>query len=98
MRAARKGDVEVQELPLPADQHAEEAYAEFIKDWEARVAASKNDNKPPSLMKVRARLPCGSGRCTVRHRVVGSRDDFTILFLREKRELTHPSPLLNSRW
>jgi hypothetical protein len=47
--AAGKGDVEVEDLPLPAEQLAEAAFQEFDKNWEE--AQTKAGGKP-SLMKV----------------------------------------------
>jgi hypothetical protein len=49
--AARRGEVDVQDLPLPSNQHAEASFEEFDKNW--NEATSKTGDKP-SLMKVRA--------------------------------------------
>jgi hypothetical protein len=47
--AARRGEVEVADLPLPSNQQAEPAFAEFDKNWDEAVASGE-----PKLMKVRA--------------------------------------------
>lgn len=46
--AARRGEVEVSDLPLPSNQQAEPAFAEFDKNWDEAVARGE-----PKLMKVR---------------------------------------------
>lgn len=50
--AARKGDVTVQDLPLPRDQMSQEAYDLFNTNWEEHVAQAKADGVEPSLKKV----------------------------------------------
>jgi ABC-type multidrug transport system fused ATPase/permease subunit len=50
--AARKGTVEVSDLPLPADQQAEACYEELNANWEAAVQEAKKAGKEPKLMKV----------------------------------------------
>jgi hypothetical protein len=45
--AARRGEVEVSDLPLPSNQQAEPAFQEFDKNWDEAVAAGE-----PKLMKV----------------------------------------------
>jgi hypothetical protein len=45
--AARRGEVEVSDLPLPSNQQAEPAFEEFDKNWNEAVAAGN-----PKLMKV----------------------------------------------
>ncbi|GAB4815837.1 hypothetical protein N2152v2_002883 [Parachlorella kessleri] len=49
---ARRGELTVEELPLPKNQTAEVAVEDFNKNWEAALAASKETGKPPKLMKV----------------------------------------------
>ncbi|KAI8468106.1 MAG: hypothetical protein J3K34DRAFT_479395 [Monoraphidium minutum] len=49
---ARKGDIEVEELPLPPEQLAEPAVEEFTANWEAHVAEAKRKGVEPKLMKV----------------------------------------------
>ena len=53
MGPARRGELTVEELPLPEKQTAEVAVEDFNKNWEAALAASKESGKPPKLMKVR---------------------------------------------
>lgn len=49
---ARKGDVELESLPLPEEQTSDVAYAAFQKNWQA----AQKDGKP-NLRQVRG-LPC----------------------------------------
>lgn len=58
--AARKGTVEVSDLPLPADQQAEACYEELNANWEAAVQEAKKAGKEPKLMKVRRRGGAGA--------------------------------------
>lgn len=46
--AARRGEVDVSDLPLPSEQQAEPAFQEFDRNWDEAVAAGD-----PKLMKVR---------------------------------------------
>ncbi|KAL4427322.1 hypothetical protein ABPG77_003231 [Micractinium sp. CCAP 211/92] len=51
--AARRGEVAVEDLPLPERQQAEPAYEELNTKWEAAVAsANKEGANPPKLLKV----------------------------------------------
>lgn len=50
--AARRGEVEVTDLPLPADQHAEPCYEELNTNWEMAVQEASKQSKEPRLMKV----------------------------------------------
>lgn len=63
--AARRGEVAVEDLPLPERQQAEPAYEELNTKWEAAVAAAnKEGDKPPKLLKVRweqQACVCGAG-------------------------------------
>lgn len=50
--AARRGEVEVSDLPLPSNQQAEPAFEELDKNWNEAVAAGN-----PKLMKVNVQRP-----------------------------------------
>jgi hypothetical protein len=50
--AAKKGNLTVEELPLPSPQRAEVAVEEFMKNWEAALVDSKSTGKQPKLLKV----------------------------------------------
>lgn len=52
MPRARKGQLEVEDLPLPKAQRAEPAYEEFTANWEAEVEAAAKAGTPPKLMRV----------------------------------------------
>jgi hypothetical protein len=45
--AARSGELEVGDLPLPSQQQAEPAFKEFEHNWDEAVASGE-----PKLMKV----------------------------------------------
>uniref|UniRef100_A0A383WNY2 Uncharacterized protein n=1 Tax=Tetradesmus obliquus TaxID=3088 RepID=A0A383WNY2_TETOB len=47
VRKARKGDVDVHDLPLPTEQTADVAYDQFVVNWDASVKAGQ-----PNLRKV----------------------------------------------
>jgi ATP-binding cassette subfamily C (CFTR/MRP) protein 1 len=47
VRAARTGDVDLEELPLPTQQTADVAYEAFQTNWDASVKTGK-----PNLRKV----------------------------------------------
>lgn len=51
--AARRGEVEVEDLPLPSNQQAEPAYEELSRNWETAVLEGAKSGKQPSLLKVR---------------------------------------------
>ena len=59
--AARRGEVTVDELPLPADQHAEPAFAVLSKNWEEATLAGAKSGQSPKLLKVRARPAHAAG-------------------------------------
>lgn len=61
--AARKGKVEVSDLPLPADQQAEACYEELNTNWEVAVQEAKKGGKEPKLMRVRRRTPPPTPKC-----------------------------------
>ena len=65
--AARRGEVAVEDLPLPSAQQAEPAYAELNKNWSNAVTEAQAAGKEPKLLKVRRRrfLPLARRR---RHR------------------------------
>lgn len=50
---ARRGEVTVEELPLPSTQQAEPAFEELSAKWETAVLESAKSGKKPSLLKVR---------------------------------------------
>jgi ABC-type multidrug transport system fused ATPase/permease subunit len=50
--AARRGEVTVEELPLPKAQQAEPCYQELTANWEKAVLESSKSGKQPSLRKV----------------------------------------------
>lgn len=60
---ARRGELAVEDLPLPEKQQADPAYAEFIKNWDAAVAKGKASGKPPTLMRVSISLRMRACRC-----------------------------------
>lgn len=62
--AARKGDLEADELPLPSDQLSQQAFNEFSANWEREVAQAKADSRDPSLKKVRRVSAVGYGNLT----------------------------------
>lgn len=49
------------ELPLPADQHAEPAFAVLSKNWEEATLAGAKSGQSPKLLKVRARPAHAAG-------------------------------------
>ncbi len=51
--AARRGDITVDELPLPHEQQSEPAFEEFDRNWEQ----AKKENSKPKLMKVSTPAP-----------------------------------------
>lgn len=51
--AARRGECDVDHLPLPPDQGADAAFEEFDANWEAAAAEAKAEGKAPRLMSVR---------------------------------------------
>jgi ATP-binding cassette subfamily C (CFTR/MRP) protein 1 len=50
--SARRGEVTVDELPLPSAQQAEPAFEEFDRNWEEALRSAPNGENP-KLMKVR---------------------------------------------
>jgi hypothetical protein len=51
--AARRGDVTVEQLPLPQKQHAEPAYEEFQAAWDKATAEAEAKGEHPKLLRVR---------------------------------------------
>ena len=54
---ARKGKLQVEDLPLPSAMQAEPCYDELKKNWEDAVQTAEKSGKPPKLMKVGAGWP-----------------------------------------
>ncbi|GBF87685.1 hypothetical protein Rsub_00396 [Raphidocelis subcapitata] len=50
--AARRGEIGVEHLPLPEEQHAEPAFDEFAAAWDEALAEAKANGTKPKLMKV----------------------------------------------
>jgi hypothetical protein len=49
---ARKGQIQTDDLPLPSDKLSEQCFAAFNDNWEAALAANKDSDASPSLLKV----------------------------------------------
>lgn len=54
---ARRGEVAVDQLPLPRAQHAEPAFDEFSRNWDAACAEAHKTGESPKLMKVIGSAP-----------------------------------------